>query len=204
MNLQFAACLILAWISLFCLPSPGWAKTTPQTEIRVTLLGQSCLLQGPFDEATLKMIHSIGPAQIYPNIQSPDSPHALEQTRHALSQLRSSTSLPSLLDRYREKLGKRFDAQIAFLNGLEVVPKNAQYASLQKAGKLYLKKEDINSFESLLKKLLHSKKETQKSIGEQLFDLYNEGIEQDPEEEFHRAIKKLNVQYTCSFEESDE
>ena len=37
-----------------------------------------------------------------------------------------------------------------------------------------------------------------------LLDYYDGCIEPDPEEEFHRAVKLLGVQYVCSFEESDE
>ena len=42
-----------------------------------------------------------------------------------------------------------------------------------------------------------------RELTDQLYDLYNEGIEADPEEEFHRAIQRMNVQYTCSFEENE-
>jgi hypothetical protein len=49
------------------------------------------------------------------------------------------------------------------------------------------------------------KAETAKSLGkaetaDALFEIFNEGIEADPEEEFHRAIQRMGVQYACSFE----
>lgn len=176
----------------FSLTSPSWAKTTPQTQVHVKLLGKPCLLQGPFDEPTLNSIHSIGPDQIYPSFASPDSQEARQTTRQAIDKVKTvNNQLPSVFDRYREKLAKRLEAQLAFLDALKL----GKSEGLIKAARKYLEKNAEKRFETLLKKKT-SAKETQ----DQLFEIYNDGIEPDPEEEFHRALKKLNVQYTCSFE----
>ena len=37
----------------------------------------------------------------------------------------------------------------------------------------------------------------------QLLEAYSPGIEPDPEEEFHRAIHRINVKYQCTFEENE-
>lgn len=200
-----------------------WAKASPQTEIHVTLLGQPCLLQGPFDEATLKAVHVIGPAQIYPNLSPNDALSSSEQARKALEKIRRVTSLPSLLDRYREKLGKRLDAQMIFLENLESIAEKGPKAvskqakpgqvpsqvdgiqKLLKSVKSRIQASSLQKLENLLKKLKTLKNSAQyRDQVEQVFDFYNDSIEPDPEEEFHRAIKKLNIQYTCSFEENDD
>ncbi|MEO5970025.1 MAG: hypothetical protein ABIQ95_08865 [Bdellovibrionia bacterium] len=175
----------------------------PQTEVHVTLLGQPCLIQGPFDELVLKSIHSIGPAQIYPTLSLQNIPSSLERSRKALEKIRSSSNLHSLLDRYREKLRKRIEAQVAFMTALQQSHKTNQASTLLKTAAQYLQGRDLRSFESLLKKN-HSFEKANAETLDTLFDLFNEAIEPDPEAEFHRAIKKLKIQYTCSFEENDE
>ena len=193
-------------LSLALSTSLVWAKATPHTEIRVNLLGQSCLLEGPFDESTLKFVHSIGPAQIYPNVSSSDSTAALKQTSRALETLRGSSRLPSLLDRYKEKLGKRLEAQVAFFESLNGVRNPKETALLLiKLGKNSLKGKDLRAFETLTKKLYNptgGRNSHFSEMSDQLFELYSESIERDPEEEFHRAIKKLDIHYICSFEDS--
>ena len=190
--------------SLAIMPALAFAKSGPHTEIRVNLLGQTCLLEGPFDESTLKFVHSIGPAQIYPSVSISDLSTALKQTNHALDTLRSSNRLPSLLDRYRKKLGKRFESQIAFFGSLN--GNKEATTSLIKLGKTSLKGKDLKTFESLAKNLYtpEGKRDPHYTeTSDQLFEIYNESIERDPEEDFHRAIKKLDIHYVCSFEEQD-
>lgn len=177
-----------------------------RTEVHVTLLGQPCLIQGPFVELILKSIHSIGPAQIYPTLSLQNIPVSLEQSRKALEKIRLSSSLHSLLDRYREKLRKRLEAQVAFMTALLQSQKVNQSIVLLKTASQYLQGRDLRTFEGLLKKNHLSEKAnlTNAENLDSLFDLFNEAIEPDPEAEFHRAIKKLGIQYICSFEENDE
>lgn len=204
-NLFFRIFRLSSVTSLILLiPVGAWAKKTPQTDIRVSLLGQSCLLQGPFDETTLKTVHSIGPAQIYPNITSPPSPSALSQVRKALAQIQKVESLPARLDSYREKLGKWFESQIGFLTELETAKKSHHYESLGTVAKKYLKSKDLGLFQSLLKKIQDSKTSPSQNgeLLDQLFETYNKS--NDPEDEFHRAIEDLNIQYKCVFEEEAE
>jgi len=186
------------------------AKNSPQTGIHITLLGQPCLLQGPLDEATLRAIHAIGPAQIYPEISTEDFKSSKEQIRKALKKLHAGTTIPSLLDRYRDKLKKRLEAQVAFFEDFEVAQKKNDPQLLMKSLKRYLKSSDLQQFEKILKKLGAAPKSSSPNSSQnretidQAYDFYNDSIEPDPEEEFHRAIKKLDVQYTCSFEENDD
>jgi hypothetical protein len=184
---------------------PISAKTTPQTQIHVTLLGQPCLLQGPLDESTLKTIHAIGPAQLYPSLSTSDPSSSKSEAKKAFEKIKTTSNLPSLLDRYREKLLKRLEAQIAFFDNLGAVIKTHHSTALQKIGKKYIR-HDFNQFQELLKKIDKPSKKSEpfRELLDQIFDSYNDRIEPDPEEEFHRAIKRLNIQYMCSFDENEE
>jgi hypothetical protein len=206
--IKYSEAVVLVVLFLAALAPSSFAATTPahQTEIHVNLLGQPCLLQGPFDEATLKAIHAMGPAQLYPNTSELEGPDQKKEIKTALEKVRSNTKIPSELERYTGRLKKRFEAQIAFLDAVDAYKAKQNTTSLLNAGTKYLSDRKLASYKSTLKKMEAGKKNpTQQRQGlEQLFTLYNEGIEPDPEAEFHRAIKKLAVQYACSFEESDE
>ncbi len=213
MNSFKAACQIhLLLTVLICMSASSWArnalpaKAATETEIHVTLLDRPCLLKGPFDEITLKAIHAIGPDQI-PNIFYPVPQHSKEQIKNALEKIRSSKNLSSLLDhdsildRYRDKQRKRLEAEIALLEGLETQQKTHTSALLLAAGNQFLSGPEHQNFINAVKKLDGNKKSAQnQKLVEQIFNIYDDGIERDPEEEFHRAIKKMKVEYTCSFE----
>jgi hypothetical protein len=184
--------------------APAWAITTRMTEIHVSLFGQPCLLEGPLDERGLKTIHSLSPEQLYPARTSfPTS----EPTRRALEKTRSLTAIPVVLDRYRERLTKRLEAQLAFMETLESFSKTRKSPPVRAVGKKYLTGKHWREFETQLKKteaMREVNSERGRDALDQLLDAFNDGIEPDPEEEFHRAIHRMNVQYTCSFEESSE
>jgi hypothetical protein len=205
-RLMKLACIASA--ALLNFQSASFAGT--QTEVHVSLLGQPCLIQGPFNESILKSIHSIGPAQIYPTLSLQNITSSLEQARKALEKIRSNTSLHSLLDRYREKLRKRLEAQITFMTALLQSQKFNQNSALIETAGRYLQLHEMQTFERLAKKTSPLEKPGEKTTRlnsenlEAMFDLFNEAIEPDPEGEFHRAIKKLGIQYKCSFEENDD
>jgi hypothetical protein len=180
-----------------------WTQPAAATEVRVTLLGQPCMLQGPYSEESLKLIHTLGPAQIYPNLSTPDVPGTEGQVQASLAKLHNIKNLPNVLDRYREQLTLRLQHQLLFLRSLQG---GQPAAALLKLGKTVLKDQELKKYEIIGKKLALLTKGTPAfhSTIEDLFESFNEGIEPDPEPEFHRAIKKLKIQYNCSFEENDE
>ena len=170
----------------------------------MTLLGQPCILQGPFDEPTLKKIHAIGPAQVYPNLSASDLGLSARDARNSLTKVRSFQGLPPVFDGYQKRLSKRLEAELAFLNGLETFQKVHQTQPLFDIAKIHVRSKNLKDFEALLKKLKLSSNlgaPQYKALMEQLLDSYNESIEADPEEEFHRALKRLKIKYVCSFEE---
>lgn len=184
------------------------ANDAQLTRINVTLLGQTCLLQGPVEEGTLKAIHALGPAQLYPNLVLSEPKSAKNQIKHALSKLQSGSApqLPSqmalLLKPYREKLINRLEAQLAFLEAAELVNKSHDPQPLQNLEAKFFKKPDTRSFEAALKKLKGPIKGPNhyQEIMDQIFDTYNDEIEPDPENAFHKAIEKVEIQYRCQSE----
>jgi hypothetical protein len=175
-------CILSGPLGLFLVPSLARA-----TDLRVNLFGQPCVLQGPVDAKSLKAIHSLSPEQIYP---SRDGPLATDPTRQALDRLKTST-IPTALEPYRERLTKRLQAQLALLEAIDSYRKIKKPAPLLEAAGTFLKGKRLKEFEVLAKK----------GDIESAFDLFSDGIEAaDPEEEFHRAIGRMKVQYTCSFD----
>jgi Skp family chaperone for outer membrane proteins len=171
-------------------------------EIRVTLFGQPCLLQGPASESALRAIHAISPEQIYPTFEPGEKFGAVKS---ALEKLRSSKDVPPELDNYKDQLGKRLEAQSAFLTGLEDALKAKKAEPLLAKTNSFLSESRQKSLEAIARKLESAQTPTQRSeIVQQLFNSYAESLPADPEEEFHRAIHRMKVQYVCSFEESGE
>jgi predicted RNase H-like nuclease (RuvC/YqgF family) len=189
------------------LGTKSWGKppiAKPNTkEIRVTLFGQPCQLQGSLDESVLKLIHSVSPAQLYPSHAQSSPNEAKNNTRRALEKLRSLRGLPPELDRYRDRLARRLEAQTAFFDGIEASRSSHKAEPLLSLTKRYIAEKSDKKFEALAKKI-ESKPANIAELTEQLLDLYNDGIEPDPEEEFHRAIRRLKVEYVCSFDDVEE
>jgi hypothetical protein len=190
---------IISTFSTLALPL-AQASKSPLTEIRVSLFGQPCVLQGPLDEKSLRAIHSLSPEQLYPSLEGALSAAPI---RRALEKLRNATGLPSSLDRYRDRLAKRFEAQVEFLEALETAKKTTQSTALSTALKAVAKKhlsaKRFQEFESQMKTALRSR-----DSSDVLFETFNEGIEADPEDEFHKTIHRMNIQYTCTFEDLSE
>jgi hypothetical protein len=191
-------------LNLICyLPVLAASPTPAKTKIKVTLLGQKCDLEGPRSQGTLTSIHSIGPDQIYPAVSLSSSQFAGEKTKiqKAMEKAKGAKDLPPELEKYRSLLIRRFEQQIAFLDGLIHLKKSQSTEFLLKAGKENLAEIQFGTYKSLVRKLELSQKSPnqERELTEETFNLYNEGIV-DPETEFHKAIKRINVQYNCSFE----
>ena len=205
MNLIIMHLVILLTLFL-SVPAYTGSKVTQEEEIRVTLLGQPCTLSGPFSTAQLSAIHAIGPAQIYPNINPPNLPEAEKNAKKALSTLTQTKHTPATFDRYKQNLSQRLDAQIAFLHALKESQKQLSTSPLLKVIEAYTKNKNSKLYPQSVKKLAGIDLKTPQSnqLIEESFEQFNEEIEPDPEQEFHRALKKLRIQYKCSFEESED
>lgn len=190
--------------------SPTVVKSSSKVhEIRVTLFGQPCVLQGPLEIETLRAIHELSPEQIYPTYMAEEASQGTTgiQVRKAIQKLKNgSPRIPSMLDRYRERLSKRLNELLVFVEWMEAYKKDGNVAALIALSKKNLPARTAQTFEAAAKKLTLPKSKSAKGatqdVRAQLFEIYSEGIESDPQEEFHRAIRKMNVNYNCTFEET--
>lgn len=195
------------------------SATPPQNEIPVQLFGQPCVLRGPLEKAALKAIHSISPDQMGPTEEEMSGPTPrLEDLKKAATALKGASPIPPLLDRYRERLSRRLDAQIAFAEGMQAAQRTQSASPLLTATKPYLQtavsahggraKKTSQQFETLARKIFTATASRSKASGQSeaqsLYDLYSESIESDPEEDFHRAIRRLNIRYHCNFGDPEE
>lgn len=174
-------------------------------EIKVTLFDQPCTLKGPFDDSTLKMIHTISPEQVSPSSSFTSVKAKLEDINKGLKKLESVSKLPQPIFLYQEKLTKRLQAQKAILEflknhtGKEGIKNQAtQLTTLTQ--KFFINKNRAKEFVELADKFSFKKT----SDIEKFLEIYNQLIEPDPEDEFHRGTRKLEIHYQCSFEAGEE
>lgn len=190
--------VILLAMAFLTIPATHAASPTKKNEVKVLLFGQPCLLQGPLDDETLRAIHSLSPEQIDSLASNQPSGDSI---RKSLQKLRSAQGLPPVLDRYREKLLKRFEALLAFVDGWEAAKRSSKSSPLLKATQSLLNGKRVKDFQTLATKL-DSPDSAKTGLFDSLMEIYSEMIEPDPEEEFHRAIRRLDIQYACSFDDS--
>ncbi|MCM2276805.1 MAG: hypothetical protein NDJ89_01860 [Oligoflexia bacterium] len=183
---------------------PAPAASRPRAEIKVSLFSQPCLLQGPLDESSLASIHAISPEQTYAVLSMEDvRKDSVQQLKGNLEKLRKAQPLPQALERYRDRLARRLEAQIAFLEGLQAAQAQKSSAPLIAVVKKHLQGKVTKPFESAATKLDRPGGAADPAVAERLYEIYGDLIEADPEEEFHRGIQKLNVQYVCAFDEQE-
>lgn len=177
-------------------PSPGPAPlpaADARQKIPVTLFGQPCFLQGPLDPKILRSIHAVSPEQIV----TPFGPgRTRDQTKQSIDKLDKTAGLPPLLDRYHERMGRQLRAQLAFLEGLDNARKTGKPDAIRTAAKPHLRPGRLKDFEGVVAKL-------PQTGAEPVFEAFADSTDSDAEEEFHRAIRKLNVQYNCNFDVED-
>jgi hypothetical protein len=176
-------------------------KPLTVSQIHVTLFGQPCALRGPFDESTLKAIHAISPEQTYSIRTAEDAEEATSaEVKQSLNKISKPALIPPAgLDRYRERLALRLRQLEDFFQGAELARKTHSPSELIETGGLYLKGVEARSFDELAERFAENQK-TDVALKARLFDLYSSAIEPDPEEEFHLAIQRLNVSYSCAFD----
>jgi hypothetical protein len=175
-------------------PPPAGA----QKEIKVTLFGQPCSLTGPLNETALTAIHSISPERIPPALDA-------NSTREALDKVKKATDLPPALDQYRERLTRRLEAQSAYANELSAAMRTGKNDGLLAAARKHVRPAQLKRIEAQVRKLATraNLKARRSQAVDQLTEAYNDAIEPHPEEDFHRAIGRIGVSYSCSFEESE-
>ena len=192
--------LLATFLTLILVPSSFATPISPQKissqEIPVQLFGQNCLLQGPFGKETLKAIHAISPEQN----PVPSQLSALSKLRDKIT---NQKNLPPGVEVYSEKLKAHLDAKITFLKGKETFQKNKLRAPWLKDLEAHLLPQKRSFFlkqteQPLLQDLSRIEALTQ------LETVYMQSVASTPDEDFHRAIQRLNTWYNCSMEEAGE
>ena len=181
---RYLICHSLA-LSLLLLLSSA-AKTD---EISVSLFHQNCKMSGPLSQSLLKSIHAISPDQL-------TSGETSALLRNSLAQLQKASGIPAALDRYREKMAKYLEANISFYDGVERATKSGKVEPFLEITRKYMNGSPRTEFETTAKKV------GVKNL-DSLRDPFNELAQPNPEEEFHRAIRKMKLKYDCSYEEDD-
>lgn len=168
-------------------------------EVKVTLFGQPCVMSGPLKEAELKNIHLISPERTAEF-------ESLDEGRRALERVRAPKAVPAGLEVYRERMARRLEARLAFLEGLELARKEGKATSLLGPAKRHMSDTGAKALEAKLKAIESKGRAELGNLDtiEQLRFWYEENIASDPEEEFHRATRRMKVRYTCTLEESAE
>lgn len=168
--------------------------------IRVTLFGQPCMLEGPVETSVLKTVHAISPEQVYPTFEPGEKSTTVKS---ALEKLRTAKEVPNGLELYREQLGKRLENQAIFLSSLEESQRQKKPELLLTGVKPFFSDGRYKVFEGTAKKLDGNLSAGQrKEVLEQLFTSFSDILPSDPEDEFHKAIHRMKIQYVCSFEDS--
>jgi hypothetical protein len=186
--------LLAFWLGMQGLLLPSLSHAA---EIKVTLFGQPCTLKGPPSAAELKSIHLISPEQLFGEPSDSESA-SKQQSLAVLNRLLKSAPVPSSLDRYKERLKKRLEAQIDFFDSLDEYKQTGKFETLSGLIGRRVVSKSQKDFETLLRKTPPKELFEQKS---RFFENFNDVIEPDPEEDFHRGIQKINVQYVCAFDE---
>jgi hypothetical protein len=190
-------------LTLFLLCLAYAAPVPNNTTLHVTLLGQPCLLQGPFDRTTLANIHSIGPAQLDPSLGLEKPEFSKKESQKLLALLQSTDTTPTALKSYKTGAIKRVTAQLTFFESLELANTKKNTSPLLKTGEQYLKNSELKKFKLLLKKI-QPRASIQLEEAEQLYELFMDNVATDPQEEFQTALKKLGISYSCAFEDFSE
>lgn len=190
--------LCAAGVSLsfyWAIPAHGAPKS--KKEIKVTLFGQPCTLQGPVNENALKAVHAISPEQVMPA-------QSAEQIKKTLEKVKQAKAVPELLEGYRDRLMKRLEGIIAFQEGLAGARKSGTIDALFNSTRPLASNPALHvDFEKRVRALAGNEKPAQWSSAkiDQIGGLFRGTLEANPEEDFHRAIRKLDIQYSCTFEE---
>ena len=163
-------------------------------QIKVTLFGAPCVLTGPISEENLLIVHSMSPERM-------SLPESLEQSRQTSATAKKISSVPAGLDRYREKLVRRLDAQQIVFESLSKSRQAKDTKTLFEATKPLQTPEKSKRFQSEVSKLIAKKKWA--TGDDDIISLFNDSVDAFPEEEFHRAIQKMGIRYACSFEAED-
>jgi len=164
-------------------------------QVQVMLFGQPCLLQGTpegFSEIQLKAIHQASPEQ------APISSE-LSTLKTSLERLKSAQDLPQELQKYRELRTARLEARLKFEEAVIKAHRSGDAEAFSEATKPLI---HARRHAGLMKKFKVAQKAgPSQKAWEDLRNYFVEFSGSDGEEDFHRVLRRLKIQYHCSFDE---
>lgn len=163
--------------------------------ISVSLFGQTCQLSGPFESRILKTIHSISPEQM-------PRPQSLTEATQQQRKMRNLAGLPAAFQKYTQKTEKQLTVIQEIFGAYEEAKANRRADRLLEFGKSRLTPRALAELQSWSKKL-EGKGPLPSLSADSLYLWFESAIGPTVEEEFHATLRKLKVDYQCSFEDSD-
>lgn len=204
--------------------SPAFAA-----EIKVELFGQPCLMTGPFDNKTLQIIHEISPEQFPPVETSARAREFVKKVEVRKQVPASLQAYRTQLERHLKSLAAFLEGMEAlrktkqpdeFMKAVRSslnLPADASKPTAAASGvdarrEAALKKRRSRSRkplgrDELVDRLRELAGEFAAGPGDsvtvdKMKDIYLGLTEPNPEEEFHKTIRKMGVHYQCSFDEA--
>jgi hypothetical protein len=172
-------------------------------EIAVTLFGQPCAMSGPFARPLLSLLHEISPEKISPDL-------TVAQMKKIRTKTGEIKGMPMVIEQYRDHLRKRLSAKITLEETIEQA-KKANPAEAKRVLDAFFKnaKENISpirfpGFQAEVQKAFSSAGNIWSAAFVAILrEKYEEVIQPDTEEEFHKAIRVAKIQYVCVFDDGD-
>jgi len=175
--------------------NPLRPATTLQ-EINVQLFGQPCLLSGPFPDDVLKAIHAVSPEKNPP-------PESAARARQLRERLATEKRLPEELERYRDRLSAHFEARLVFFEGFQAAQKSGQAESFISSVKAQVPQARMPAFKKRVEAIGKKPADWRDEERDALLMDFLDFAPNLPEEDFHRAIRAMNVNYVCTFDETE-
>jgi hypothetical protein len=165
--------------------------------VQVMLFGQPCQLEGPspLTEIQLKAIHNIGPEQTLISESVPTLQTSLER-------LSQKADIPEPFAKYIERRTKAVQSRLSFEDGLQKARKSRSPEAFSLAIKALVHPRRLKGMEKHFERAL--KAGNSPSAWEQIRSEFSDIAGPDGEEDFHRARRKLKINYHCTFESFDD
>lgn len=164
-------------------------------QVQVLLFGNPCLLAGPkgsFSSDQLLAIHRISPEQTPSGAETGD-------LRHFIERLKGEKRVPEKFSKYRSRRIELLEKRLRFEEAVTGVHRTADKTVFAEATKplIHPRRHPL-----LLRKLDAALKAgPSQRAWDEVRETFVEFSGPDGEEDFHRALRQLQVHYQCSFED---
>ena len=183
-------------------PTPAAPKESGVQEIQVTLFGQPCTMSGPYPRPALSLLHEISPEKIPPDL-------SVDQMKRVRTKCGELKGMPMPIEQYRDHLRRRLSAKIAFEEAIAQSKKSKAKDGRALDPFLTNVKEHISTLQyTAFSGETRKAFESGGAIWNEPFltslrERFENVIQPDTEEEFHKAIRAVKIQYVCAFDDND-